>query len=682
MVYCAEDYDKIMENFQMLSSCFAEVAACLCYSNFVVFLKDIRNRVQDLNFSLEEILKKQSHDEAEESFDNAIEEKDPSAIRDQLKEMEDIRVFVEEEMRKPKFSKVSGFQTAQGLKTPPRPVEGSLPNVGYSGSSPHVPRRTLKVDTYRFQRKLRTLENICPLLYVRAMDKLKSLQRNFSQYSFVIAMEEAEKQLLHLSSSLLLIGNAPVMNFARKEDYGSVSEDSELYARFAGESYGTPVGGSSTSCYGSDDEFVILTAKDEAQDKMDDVADTFGEISMEGRGQESSDGGERLSKKIFVVPMETNGGRDDKMSGQPRETPLGSLSVENSSKDSFSSINSEHSDKAEFVGGPTGRLPPFKDSPQHVSAIFDYPSLRSPIAPSMNIPSINSSTPVGVASALSPFDFLEITHEGASEKFHHPLSPRRTPQLFIYQVFPDPAFEKKQGFGVLHFCRYHVAVKDIMFALLQGRHLVISGNSKSNVKRFVQVLRLFVPGGSGAVLPWLEMPSSSVSVLSKQGAPGNMPVLTTHHLLNHKLIGISNRSSLPKQFQSLVSHWDIDTGKLHTPIYSGKLLSAIASRNKNTRKDEDFIARIHCVFLELGMQAYMYYRALMEDRFSRDSDLKYSKHVLKSYTPHDQSIIKYLSEVVVQQQVLEFKVTERSRTVTLGYKQNKRIECKAKPPRD
>ena len=33
-----------------------------------------------------------------ESFDNAIEEKDPSAIRDQLKEMEDIRVFVEEEM--------------------------------------------------------------------------------------------------------------------------------------------------------------------------------------------------------------------------------------------------------------------------------------------------------------------------------------------------------------------------------------------------------------------------------------------------------------------------------------------------------------------------------------------------------------------------------------------------------
>jgi hypothetical protein len=34
---------------------------------------------------------------------------------------------------------------------------------------------------------------------------------------------------------------------------------------------------------------------------------------------------------------------------------------------------------------------------------------------------------------------------GASEKFHHPLSPRRTPQLFIYQVFPDPAFEKKQG---------------------------------------------------------------------------------------------------------------------------------------------------------------------------------------------------------------------------------------------
>ena len=53
----------------------------------------------------------------------------------------------------------------------------------------------------------------------------------------------------------------------------------------------------------------------------------------------------------------------------------------------------------------------------------------------------------------------------------------------------------------------------------------------SNVKRFVQVLRLFVPGGSGAVLPWLEMPSSSVSVLSKQGAPGNMPVLTTHHLL-------------------------------------------------------------------------------------------------------------------------------------------------------
>jgi hypothetical protein len=78
----------------------------------------------------------------------------------------------------------------------------------------------------------------------------------------------------------------------------------------------------------------------------------------------------------------------------------------------------------------------------------------------------------------------------------------------------------------------------------------------------------------------------------------------------------------------------------------------------------------------------MYYRALMEDRFSRDSDLKYSKHVLKSYTPHDQSIIKYLSEVVVQQQVLEFKVTERSRTVTLGYKQNKRIECKAKPPRD
>ena len=45
-----------------------------------------------------------------------------------------------------------------------------------AGSSPYAPRRTLKVDTFRFQRKLRTLENISPLSYLYVKRCWESLQ--------------------------------------------------------------------------------------------------------------------------------------------------------------------------------------------------------------------------------------------------------------------------------------------------------------------------------------------------------------------------------------------------------------------------------------------------------------------------------------------------------------------------
>ena len=48
-----------MDNFQVLSACFAEITTSLCYSNHRVFWKDVTHRIKDLQFTLEEIEKKQ-----------------------------------------------------------------------------------------------------------------------------------------------------------------------------------------------------------------------------------------------------------------------------------------------------------------------------------------------------------------------------------------------------------------------------------------------------------------------------------------------------------------------------------------------------------------------------------------------------------------------------------------------
>eukprot|EP00045_Choanoeca_perplexa_P015955 m.207957 g.207957 ORF g.207957 m.207957 type:complete len:899 (+) comp17127_c0_seq1:88-2784(+) len=211
--------------------------------------------------------------------------------------------------------------------------------------------------------------------------------------------------------------------------------------------------------------------------------------------------------------------------------------------------------------------------------------------------------------------------------------------------------DRKPGVGMLRFRANVPFAKHIVFALLSGWPVVVTGREGA-VKAMVKTLWFFVPGNS----PWNKVTTWK--------ADGN---LSFQDLAVYKLVGLPSqavRGKLSKAVFRNVCVYDVEHQVYWGPAYKGIYVRRMFTRAMDFTSEASLFAHLHDLLLQLGWKAFQYFhevcmadglRSTAAEARSPLQDMRKIREILAAWSVSDGDvdIAMYLAETVEAQLVME-----------------------------
>ncbi|CAJ1054057.1 guanine nucleotide exchange protein smcr8b [Xyrichtys novacula] len=198
-----------------------------------------------------------------------------------------------------------------------------------------------------------------------------------------------------------------------------------------------------------------------------------------------------------------------------------------------------------------------------------------------------------------PVRLLSVEEASDCTSFTGSSDPPSPTQNIYSNIQSHKRRRRKAGLRALRFLKLNSFSQHALFCLLSGRPLVVIGGDETLVRKMVGALSLFLPAPGperSAVMPCLTAP------------------LQLTDLLVWRLIGIhrssSNSSSsilqsLPR-YSRYLALLDLDQRTLHSPSYSGSLISRLANPDTGISRGITYLLHLESCLTALTNQALLY----------------------------------------------------------------------------
>jgi hypothetical protein len=602
LVFLSSDQTKLLDHFLSLSLELRHWANMLKTGSSHTFIRDLEHKLESL-----ETLSVQAFSE---SVDDSVFElvmqsrgfilKNFAYIRDRLADFL-LENAISEDHTPIHDNDASPMGTppvvcepvvAAGIVNPPllsSPHQMSAMSISADDVSAHI-AQVLRVLQKRsdFEERLRTLADICtPQVHDRATTFICSLQRYYQLPNCVLHCDRQDKARMaagappaHLNStsavdrssaaaaafsasaqrpSLFSLGGAFMCDFA----LGKVTFDQKAGSIEAPDSPSSDGPPSTSAPRKSGDASYVPTCLDFDHDAADR---TIGPSARSGNARQNS---VSPSADIVSAPIAIPEKADawSQSSGSVRFlTPPGST-------ESFHSL----SDSGSLLGGAASR------------EIDDLPSSTSASASVTSAAAVPGSTAASKAFSDGGSDDEDaVQNHGSKTERMRPL------ESFYVGLFRNP---RHAGSGLLRFLSECPFWKPMVFSLLTGRMLIVSGSAANEqlVRDIVRTLSLFV------VAPRLSVRGRR-PVSSWRTRPIRM-----EHVGYLRLCGLSKSAYIPRGIEPYVSIYDVDRGTLQAPMYDGDLLSYISTRKNHWPSEATYLCHVHTILLEISLKAFLFY---------------------------------------------------------------------------
>lgn len=211
----------------------------------------------------------------------------------------------------------------------------------------------------------------------------------------------------------------------------------------------------------------------------------------------------------------------------------------------------------------------------------------------------------------------------------------------------DRKRRRKAGLRALRFLKQNSFSQHAVFCLLSGRPLVVIGGDESLVRKLVDALSLFLPapGPEGnAVMSCLTTP------------------LQLTDLLTWRLIGIHRSSSSSSagvlhsltRYSRYLALLDLDQRTLHSPSYSGSLISRLADPHTCISRGLTYLLHLETCLTALANQALLYtFHPLLhhpKPAGGKDGTEEEGLLIQREFcsSENDVSVMRYLSDLIKQ----------------------------------
>eukprot|EP00731_Ephydatia_muelleri_P031961 Em0023g468a len=724
--YVTAEKNKLTDNFEALVQAFSVATMLFKCGNHTVFKADVEQRLTDLEYTIE-VLKeegwygKDDMDESEryKGFDftsDDVPERDDRVVQKSMDEIKGIMKTLNTEMEKEENKKTQRFIDTyhpEECRTTFRSTvgEGSQPVNSFPGDHDQPPayeevdscplrqkyqaKRVMAHMVNRFNRKLRTLQDLSTSAYQIGMAKLREIQKFFAKSNFALLVEKEETALLDRWASLLTIGRIPMLNAFQHYRPSSPRPDmTQQSCRYYLSCKNSPLQNAATN--------------------PPEVVEETPSCGFDTRFAEDGQAFVRCPLYLDAVPTwslppsGTMRSRPALFSVQPDDSPYATPRAttpdtvpspeDRAPNPSLSDVGSLEQSKGYSSGTMVEEVDGTGEEGQNM-----VPSESRELFGSARGSPLNEATLVagdgeeeGTSAGTSALRTISKPHTlktmqsvESTGNFYSPTSgvplyvvpssacifpvrerqkaatvlevSRRALLPFISSVDrieKEKSYLFKPGRGVCSLYSSCPMMGSLLYCLLHGRPLVIIGTPKDDklIRRFVRMLWLFVPGHSSQhqVIPLIN------------------GTLTAKELSMIKLVGLVSEQGLSTAnlpFGSLkkyISYLDCATGKFCTPPYKGELLNPIVTKNRDRKENEGlYLAHIHSVLLSICMKAFVYYHGyclqagvhVAGKAQSTHSSRKKRAQFLEKLQIHDSDvdIIEHLVEVLRFQQLAELK---------------------------
>nr|CAG4714495.1 unnamed protein product [Naegleria fowleri] len=185
------------------------------------------------------------------------------------------------------------------------------------------------------------------------------------------------------------------------------------------------------------------------------------------------------------------------------------------------------------------------------------------------------------------------------------------------------------GKGILRIFKEFSFTKDIAYALMIGRPLVIYGepSQEQTIRALVNAFALFVPGFISSTS--FDTPKTDYfQICHWKTTPLNILDFSTC-----KIIGLSKKCPIPSMFETWISIFDFENDYYSGPVYCGRYLDIIFDESKEWGSEDAFLAFTHAIFLEMGMKASLF-NQLFSITKTRSHFYKKSLHKISTSDVH------------------------------------------------
>ncbi|XP_062846496.1 guanine nucleotide exchange protein smcr8a [Trichomycterus rosablanca] len=227
-------------------------------------------------------------------------------------------------------------------------------------------------------------------------------------------------------------------------------------------------------------------------------------------------------------------------------------------------------------------------------------------------------------------------------------SSDRTASPFTYGTPITFKQKKRAGHSTLWFIRQYPFAQQAIYCLLSGRTLVVLGADESTVRKLVNALIIFVPnlGKYGeTVQPWLSS-SFQLTDLQRWKLIGLQRVVSP--------LGSSILHSL-NRYSRYIGILDCDNKTLRCPSYKGTLISHMADHRTQIKRGSTYYLHVQSMLTQLTAKAFLYtfchhlHLPISTDQDQASVALRRTNFLLQlGYTEEESKIIHFLSELIKQ----------------------------------
>lgn len=277
-----------------------------------------------------------------------------------------------------------------------------------------------------------------------------------------------------------------------------------------------------------------------------------------------------------------------------------------------------------------------------VQTVRSVPDLQVNFAPPVSPVAVEQWSP-----PCAPLRLLSVDEASDCTSFTGSADLQTPIQQIHSSARSDRRRRRKAGLRALRFLKQNSFSQHAVFCLLSGRPLVIIGMDETLVRKLVDALSLFLPapGPEGkAVMPCLTTPLQLTDLLTWR-------LIGIHRSPSSSSAGVLHSLTRYSRYLALL---DLDQRTLHSPSYSGSLVSRLADPNTGISRGLTYLLHLETCLTALANQALLYtFHPLLHHPKSaggkdggEEVDILYQRGFCSS--ENDVSVMHYLSDLIKQ----------------------------------